>query len=80
HLPVVIRNTPSITDAGYIGGKVEHILKRMLEITDDNLCLAQAGVICLDEVPPEVPAKHTQAAVPDYVKTSPHLQPRRKAA
>lgn len=50
HLPVVIWNTPSITEAGYIGGKVEHIVKRLLEISDDNIHLAQAGVICLDEI------------------------------
>lgn len=50
HLPVVIWNSAGITTAGYVGGKVEHILQALVEKADGNLHLAQAGVICLDEL------------------------------
>ena len=31
-------------------------------------------------IQPEIPTTHAQTAIPDYVKNSPHLQPKGKAA
>lgn len=48
-LPYSISNATPITSAGYIGDKVENVLERLYDSANNNLELAQNGIIILDE-------------------------------
>lgn len=49
-LPFVIWNTANLTDAGYVGGKIEHLLVRLYQAAGNSVPIAQLGVIVLDEI------------------------------
>lgn len=49
-VPFVIANATSLTEAGYVGEDVEHILTQLLHVAHNNLEEAQKGIIFIDEI------------------------------
>ncbi len=50
NVPLVIVDATSFTEAGYVGDKVEDILKRLYLKAGKNLKLAEKGIVYIDEV------------------------------
>ena len=50
NVPFVIADATTLTEAGYVGDDVENILLNLLRITDNNIDLAQKGIIYIDEI------------------------------
>lgn len=50
NVPFVIVDATSMTEAGYVGDDVEICLQRLLDAADDDLELAQKGIVYLDEI------------------------------
>lgn len=48
-LPLTIEDATSFSATGYVGGDVEDILKRLLDMTNGDLELAQKGIVLIDE-------------------------------
>ncbi|MFO1418332.1 MAG: ATP-dependent Clp protease ATP-binding subunit ClpX [Methylotetracoccus sp.] len=49
-VPFVVADATTLTQAGYVGDDVEHILVRLLEVADGNVGRAEWGIVYLDEV------------------------------
>jgi len=49
-VPFVIADATTLTQAGYVGDDVEHILVRLLEVAEGNIGRAEWGIVYLDEV------------------------------
>ncbi len=49
-VPFVIADATTLTQAGYVGEDVESILIRLLDNAEDNLELAQWGIVYIDEI------------------------------
>lgn len=49
-VPFVAADATTITQAGYVGDDVEHILVRLLEVSEGNVGRAEWGIVYLDEV------------------------------
>ena len=49
-VPWVIADATSLTEAGYIGEDVEGILSRLLANADDNVAMAEKGIVFIDEI------------------------------
>ncbi|MDD5035581.1 MAG: ATP-dependent Clp protease ATP-binding subunit ClpX [Methylococcaceae bacterium] len=49
-VPFVITGATTLTQAGYVGDDVEHILLRLLEVAEGNVARAEWGIVYLDEV------------------------------
>ena len=49
-IPYAFCNAPSITSAGYIGGKVEEFLEELYRNAGCNLKLAENGILFIDEI------------------------------
>ena len=49
-VPFVIADATTLTQAGYVGEDVESILIRLLENAENNLELAQWGIVYIDEI------------------------------
>jgi len=50
HVPFVIADATSLTEAGYVGDDVESILLRLLENADGDVKAAEHGIIYIDEI------------------------------
>lgn len=50
HLPFVITDATSLTEAGYVGEDVENILLKLIQAADYNIELAERGIVYIDEV------------------------------
>lgn len=50
NVPFVIVDATSITSAGYAGGDVEDILKKLLSAADGNVKRAERGIVFIDEI------------------------------
>lgn len=50
HVPFVIADATSLTEAGYVGDDVETILLRLLENANGDISLAEKGIIYIDEI------------------------------
>lgn len=50
HVPFVIVDATTLTEAGYVGKDVDYCLQRLLDVADGNLKLAQKGIIYIDEI------------------------------
>ena len=50
HVPFVIADATSLTEAGYVGEDVENILLKLIQAADYDIELAQKGIIYIDEV------------------------------
>jgi len=49
-VPFVVADATTLTQAGYVGDDVEHILIRLLEVAEGNVGRAEWGIVYLDEV------------------------------
>ncbi len=49
-LPYVIADATSITEAGYVGEDAPNLITRLLAASDNNIELAQRGIIFIDEI------------------------------
>jgi len=49
-IPTVIFNSANLTEAGYVGSKVEHLLVKLYSASGNNTLISQTGVIVLDEI------------------------------
>ncbi|NQY74654.1 MAG: ATP-dependent Clp protease ATP-binding subunit ClpX, partial [Candidatus Margulisbacteria bacterium] len=49
-VPFTIADATTITESGYVGEDVEGMLFRLLQVADNNVELAQKGIIYLDEI------------------------------
>ncbi|BDR53120.1 ATP-dependent Clp protease ATP-binding subunit ClpX [Bombiscardovia nodaiensis] len=50
HVPFVIVDATTLTEAGYVGDDVETILQRLLQAADGDIEQAQQGIIYIDEI------------------------------
>jgi len=50
NVPFVIADATTLTEAGYVGDDVENILLNLLRVADNNISLAQKGIIYIDEI------------------------------
>lgn len=50
NVPFVIVDATTLTEAGYVGKDVDFCLKRLLDVTNGNLKLAQKGIVYIDEI------------------------------
>lgn len=49
-VPFAIADATSLTEAGYVGEDVEHVLLKLLQAADYNVERAQTGIIYIDEI------------------------------
>jgi ATP-dependent Clp protease ATP-binding subunit ClpX len=49
-VPFVVADATTLTQAGYVGDDVEHILVRLLDVADGNVGRAEWGIVYIDEV------------------------------
>lgn len=49
-VPFVVADATSLTEAGYVGDDVEVILQRLIEVADNDLEMAQKGIVYIDEI------------------------------
>lgn len=49
-VPLVVVDTTSLTEAGYVGDDVESVVSRLLQAADNDLKKAERGIIFLDEI------------------------------
>ncbi len=50
NVPFVIADATTLTEAGYVGDDVENILLNLLRVADNDINLAQKGIIYIDEI------------------------------
>jgi len=50
NVPFVIADATTLTEAGYVGDDVENILLNLLRVADNDIYLAQKGIIYIDEI------------------------------
>jgi len=49
-VPLAIADATSLTEAGYVGDDVESIISRLLQAAQNNVKLAERGIIFIDEI------------------------------
>lgn len=49
-VPFVVADATSLTQAGYVGDDVESMLARLYDVADQNMQLAENGIIFIDEI------------------------------
>ena len=50
HVPLVVADATSLTQAGYVGRSVEDVLRQLVDEADGDVELAQRGVVFIDEI------------------------------
>ncbi len=50
NVPFAIADATTLTEAGYVGEDVENILLKLIQVADNNIELAQRGIIYVDEI------------------------------
>ncbi len=50
HVPLVVADATSLTQAGYVGRSVEDVLQQLVDEANGNVELAQRGVVFIDEI------------------------------
>ena len=50
HVPFAIADATTLTEAGYVGEDVEHVLFRLLQIAEGDVELASKGIVYIDEI------------------------------
>ena len=49
-VPLAVGDATSLTEAGYVGDDVETLLSRLLQASENNVQLAEMGIVYIDEV------------------------------
>tara|TARA_B110000503_G_scaffold141875_1_gene236788 strand:- start:1642 stop:2868 length:1227 start_codon:yes stop_codon:yes gene_type:complete len=49
-VPFVVADATTLTEAGYVGSDVEHVLAQLLHAADYDVEKAEGGIICIDEI------------------------------
>ena len=49
-VPFIIADATALTEAGYVGEDVEHILTQLLHSADNDITRAQRGIVYIDEI------------------------------
>lgn len=57
-LPLAIADATALTEAGYIGDDVESVVSKLLAAADNNVELAERGIIFIDEIDKLARKKH----------------------
>lgn len=50
NVPFAIADATTITEAGYVGDDVENVLLKLIHAADNNIALAEKGIIYIDEI------------------------------
>lgn len=50
HVPLAITDATSLTEAGYIGDDVESVISKLLAAADNDIDLAEHGIVFIDEI------------------------------
>lgn len=50
NVPFTICDATSITETGYVGNDVEHVIENLIIAADGNIAKAEAGIIFIDEI------------------------------
>ena len=50
HVPFVITDATTLTEAGYVGDDVETVLQRLIEAADGDVDRARRGIVYIDEI------------------------------
>ncbi|MFA5928540.1 MAG: ATP-dependent Clp protease ATP-binding subunit ClpX [Candidatus Margulisiibacteriota bacterium] len=50
HVPFAIADATTITEAGYVGEDVEHVLFRLLQIAEGDVSWVSKGIVYIDEI------------------------------
>ncbi|MBT1181870.1 ATP-dependent Clp protease ATP-binding subunit ClpX [Bifidobacterium sp. CP2] len=50
HVPFVITDATTLTEAGYVGDDVETVLQRLLQAADGDVSKAEHGIVYIDEI------------------------------
>ena len=49
-IPYVIADATTLTEAGYVGNDVEYMLSRLIQVANNNIDIAEKGIIYIDEI------------------------------
>jgi ATP-dependent Clp protease ATP-binding subunit ClpX len=50
NVPFAIADATTLTEAGYVGEDVENILLKLIQAANNDISLAEKGIICIDEI------------------------------
>ena len=50
NVPFAIADATTLTEAGYVGEDVENVLLKLIQAADNNISLAEKGIIYIDEI------------------------------
>ena len=50
NVPFAIADATTLTEAGYVGEDVENILLKLIQAADNNIALAEKGIVYIDEI------------------------------
>ena len=50
NVPFAIADATTLTEAGYVGEDVENILLKLIQAADNNIALAERGIVYIDEI------------------------------
>jgi ATP-dependent Clp protease ATP-binding subunit ClpX len=50
NVPFAIADATSLTEAGYVGEDVEHVISYLLQAADHDIAKAQSGIVYIDEI------------------------------
>jgi len=72
NVPIALNDATSLTGAGYVGEDVESVLLRLLRAANNDLELAQRGIVYIDEIDKLAPkgGKSSQSVTRDCVATT----------
>lgn len=65
NLPYVIADATTLTEAGYVGEDAENLIARLISNADDDIELAQHGIIFIDEIDKKSRKSETSTVVRD---------------
>lgn len=65
NVPFATIDATSLTEAGYVGQDVEICLQRLLQIADNNISLAQQGIVFIDEIDKIARAAEMKSSIRD---------------